>query len=632
MDDFEEDYYEEQEDNENNIYTEQVKEQVINQGAKAALKEGTKETVKKTVQKKVVEKTVKESIKKSVNLLPGVGQALYAGLEVADAARKLAKKHIEKRKKENEQQKAERKIKQLVPFIIILGIILLPAILAIGFFSIGIPVTTHDSVGRLNEFIECMSSNKTCSEITDLKLEEELKGYNKPLILFNKKELKEVSEKYSKFSDKYFESGEGLFNDDYEDVKENFGLSEDYKLKKEELDAAVLANFLTLEARAFSEIDWYEVTWDDEKKAPVEKKITDFDIIYDSSKDTSGEINWFSWFNKNEDYVIKIPSVKKYGITKRTTQVISSKTTTTNLTTGTSSTVTSSDSEPQIEQTPTEEQITEEYLKKELMMHRSAIIEYLPQWYEPYATYLADGDVESAKEVYQKYLQLYKDGNYKIIVKLYAFDDKIQETTVTETDTTSSIEGEGTTQTHTVSEVITETRLELFKATVHQGLMTKQFLAERVVDYYKVYDIKKPTKYTDPPPQSGTSKNPEGKTVSYYTDSKEKKDTLYLYQLPPEDVKNNNGTSYYSQYPDLIFGDDSDRYSDNEYCKLRLAFVYFKVCQDRKVQFAMDDIGPALEVVKDYYKKTVENKSNNSTVTSQNGGGTYSRTSNTWTN
>lgn len=668
MDDFEEDYYDENDDSTSvedvkEIYdkskefhdrTQQLKtnntkqgaqqgakegtKQVAKEGSKEAAKEGTKQAAKegtKQVAKEGGKVAAKEGVKAGVGAgvkvgtraIPVLGWILL-GIDVIVGIGKLVKKEINKRKNENEQQKGERKIKEAIPLIIILSILLLPIIISMGVFSIGVTVTTHDSVERVYDFVDCMESKETCSDVTGLELEEEIQGYDKPLILFNKAEYKEVAEKYVEFSEKYFELGEGLFNDDYEEVKENFGTSEE--LEKSEIDAAVLANFMTLEARAFAGINWIEVTYDEKTNQVVKKPVTEFDIIYDSSKDTSTG-DFFSWFNKDKEYILKIPSVEKYNVRKTKSKVIA------HIVNGEEGGRVGEVVETEY---PAKKDITEEYKKKVFLQYVENYKDVLAQWYEPYLIYLNDGDVESAKETFDMYVDLYNDKDHRITVELYKTEKEYNETRTTTTDITTNIKNEEPSTDKIVETIVTNVFTEGYMPSLYRGLGTERFLKEMYISNYRK-DYSPDLKYAEYDALPFTTKIYNDKREEIGSSTVDKFETVTtetVYSLPPNKVEYENFSySYNELINDTGFSGEvaeslrqegkADATAGNKYYDARLAYIYSLVCSKRGVEFDIDAIGAALEVVQMYYKKTKgisSDGTNDSIFQDGNVGGTYS--------
>lgn len=357
---------------------------------------------------------------------------LLSGIRKRRKKRKEEKADPEKKRK-GDIKRAKFAVLLASPFLLPIGLIFI-----CGFaLTIAQNVTTVNSTNRVNDYVECMQSNEKCQDVGEFKLDDEKQGFNKPLIALNYAELRELAQGYTDFSNKYFKNGEGVFNSDRDSIEKAFGIEGANILTKEKLDMVMLVNCFSIEARAFSKINWVEV-WLDRETGELKEKLLDknskddFDTIYETENDNSENsdiVQYFNWFN-SENYAIKIPNVEKYSQSKSTidTSVISETldgtVTDTNIIAGIDASEPDGSNE-RITYSPGNianysEKQKEELRLSELRRYYEMVKDYLPRWYEIYAFYLNTGNMETTKDFYNSYLSEF--GN--ITIKLLKIDDK----------------------------------------------------------------------------------------------------------------------------------------------------------------------------------------------------------------
>ena len=553
--------------------------------------------------------------------IPVVGWVI-AGISLLFVGAKAAKKEKEKRKNEG----LEDKIKRHLPLIILISIIFCGGVLNLG---IGYQVTTSDSVDRLDEYISCIEADEEnqCQDLWEFE-GETVEGKGKSLIMFSDNEYEDVAKDFANISIKYFEYGEGEDFKDYSELSENSGKREKELIN--ELLSRAIANYLAIEAEAFSNIVWQKqyikngtVVTEDIPQNELEK--------VRSTSSSSGNI-----FKKLEQlftfpsFDIIIPKKDIFGkvvvnVTKNETVTVDHIENTTDTTQGKTG-VTYSESNYDVD------------------FYYDLVYNYLPHWYEPYSIYLASGDVELANSILGIYQHSIRETYGKLPqlkVILFETSDVTEDINIVDTvgKSVTSTENGNTekkinkTATTTIIKKITrhEPKVESGAAIDHVLFDLNQDLSSKVVGYTK----NRPTQEQPNVTTTSQNKDDKGKVISTtVTNVNITTNGRYKYIKETMNLLNGDGTlpepltSPYYYHPDSetyrgLYSKklaETNLYDDNEYINCRISYVYYlyvsgMIAEDAGTtweDFNLDTISPAVEIVYKYYYN--KQKSKNDTV------------------
>lgn len=613
--------------------TKQAGKEAAKEGAKQGVKQAGKEAGKETA-KQAGKEVAKEGAKQGAKQAEKAGAK--AGVKVAgeavsgpvgwvllavDAAALLVKR-IKKFIKKSPEEKLKDGVKKSLPIFVILGILLLPVAAIALYTSVGYTVTTGDSIGRLNEYINCVESSLGC--IDQDKAETDYTGYNgfnnvevegkgKSILTFKYDEIDEVAQNYSNIADKYFEYGEGLdFKDEntiISEIKDEMGRVIKPGTSFYELRKGMIANFMTLKARAFSKIKWYTRRYEGEELKIKEIPESDMVELFKSDEDSIRPV-WLTWFDASE-YVIKIPDPEKFTFEEVTT-VKSLKV----------------DGEEMLKEIiPTTLSFNgtslDEYLK--------ILADYLPDWSEPYAIYLATGDLVYAAECYKQYLNLIETD--EPLLKVYLNKVEIEydstQTGTTHKKITETRNGNTSVLVDKIADVKIESHVTLdnWAPTVQSGYAFTAVYYDtgarlkKYIDYEEVVEgnfdgYRDIQLYFE---GEGEKKKQVGGRYTFIDPCVTKNEKVYQKRKIVE-----YDDPLAATYCELITGkrviDPTCEYYMNTYINMRISYVCYLITQTiEQRKFDLDLIGPAVEVVSDYYKRMKESGSSTTTATSQTG-------------
>ena len=638
-----------------------VKDKAAKETGKKAVKETGKQAAKETG-KQAAKTAGKQAAKQGAKIAAktaakaalgaatgGIATAVDVGIQVA----KFAGKKIKDKLGIEEDSKDVKKIKKLLPLLLILCILLFPMMLISLTLSIGYEVTTNDSVDRLDQYISCFETAGGCIDHDGAGTE--YGGYygfnnenavrtlgenniSKDLVRFDYAEIRELAEKYSLMSNTHYEYGEGYEFLGPDDAYEAFNIK--YDVTKQDFDDGIIANFLTLKARAFSKVKWR--VWL-KKEDYAEKKLDDYyddkyqEVIlrsddctenkketwyvfyleekdlYDFKIDTTGDLNeWSKWFGEDE-YKIRIPDPTKFAT------VISTATKHYVAETG----------EKTIEgisevSTETSYDTPEVALNKYLTL----LVDYLPQWVEPYAIYMSAGDPRYAAIYYKECLKFINGDKFQLVVDLFNAD--------TTSESTTEMDGKSSGLTYT-SEINNRCNINQYQAVVNSGFRYDSFLEQKgeftdttqeLIDKAKlmeVYDNSENVSWQTPKTTySGVKQTHLRYSLvdafwgyGYLTASEEinMKNSI-CWGFWPFDKEKSYG------YPFLLGIDENDPLYSNKYMNTRVGYFHYNILADLGSTFTFNMISDAFKPIEEFYKaKKNKNVYENATASASSNGG-----------
>lgn len=317
---------------------------------------------------------------------------------------KLIKAEREKRKNEDFGDKLKRN----APLLILLSIILLPMAALTLTLSVGYEATTYDSDVRMEEYVKCLESKDGCEDLWGF-VDEKVEGKGKSLIQFKDDEFEKAGKDFADISLKYFKEGEGFDFKSYDKASGGTMLTEK---EQKEILANSVSNYLAIESKAFSRINWY-VCEDGETLEKAELK-EEFSV-------GSDEESFFTWLTQlfhKPKYKILIPKPDVYSKIKTTTKhILKEKIIGEKDTTGTEGYKNEDENgldadDPKVEETDGAQTYDLEY-------YRKLLTGFLPEWIEPYSMYMATGDIELTNSYTGILYKLMEDEELGLDVVLY---------------------------------------------------------------------------------------------------------------------------------------------------------------------------------------------------------------------
>lgn len=539
-------------------------------------------------------------------------------------------KLIKAKREKSKNESFEEKFKKASPLLIILGLFVAPlagVLMLTG--SVGYEAVTYDSDMRLDEYIDCIESSNGCEDMWGF-VEEEVKGKNKILIKFKDDEFDKAGKEYADISFKYFEYGEGLDFKGYDKANDGATLSEE-ELK--EILASSISNYLAVESKAFSRVNWYvEEYQKGRKKAKLKEE-------FSVGSDSNSLFTWLTQLFNKPKYRILIPNPDEYSyITTTTKHVFTSLTVYDDDTTGTKGYMDANyvkgldPDDPKKVKTPQKPFYDLDY-------YRKLLTGYLPEWIEPYSIYLATGDIELANSYIGIVYKLLESGEVcSLDVVLYRVEEHYIETinvkTDSETDTYKTYEGQEPKVSHSVTDQLKTDKYDI---------VTDEYIPVVDSGYRYNYVLISSGKYLGPPDTNddehsiktkildneshGGGKDDYGKAYSWssITDGTEitQRDKE---QQPDSCVLKTDYDKYKTASYEGLIDDEKYNNTENAYINSRVSYIYknyaelfkseypniFKNSDGEEIDdpFNLDLIGPALKEIDDYYKKELGSSSN----------------------